>query len=199
MPAADPLDRSRCPMAGCVPGAATGRRDRPFQGRRNAAQGPAENPAAPNQQHHLVIVLTHQFPDPLTGRPRGPACGGSPAGPGTGWRHRLRCGRRVVLCPDNPTPRPGSPMPGSSGGFSSGASARTLKTSYTMEVGWLGEQVMQRVFDFAWVMSHWYRQWKIKRHGPSAEAVDLNISLAQPDLRLPPGYLKKVNSTSLVS
>ena len=43
------------------------------------------------------------------------------------------------------------------------------------------------------------RQWKIKRHGPSAEAVDLNISLAQPDLRLPPGYLKKVNSTSLVS
>ena len=68
-----------------------------------------------------------------------------------------------------------------------------------MEVGWLGEQVMQRVFGFAWVMSHWYRQWKIKRHGLSAEAVDLNISLAQPDLRLPPGYLKKVNSTSLVS
>ena len=68
MPAADPLDRSRCPMAGCVPGAATGRRDRPFQGRRDLPQRPAENPAAPNQHHHLVIVFADQLSDPLTVR-----------------------------------------------------------------------------------------------------------------------------------
>ena len=31
-------------------------------------QGPAENPAAPNQHHHLVIVFADQLADPLTGR-----------------------------------------------------------------------------------------------------------------------------------
>ena len=56
------------PPPGRVPRPATRGIHRPFQRRRNATQGPAENPAAPNQQHHLVIVLTDQFPDPLTGR-----------------------------------------------------------------------------------------------------------------------------------
>ena len=68
VPAADPLDGGRRPRPGRVAGAPTGGRDRPFQGRRDLPQRPAENPAAPDQHHHLVIVLTDQFPDPLTGR-----------------------------------------------------------------------------------------------------------------------------------
>ena len=35
---------------------------------RDLPQRPTENPAAPDQHHHLVIVLTDQFADPLTGR-----------------------------------------------------------------------------------------------------------------------------------
>ena len=68
VPVADPLNRGRRPSPGRVAGAAAGRRDRPFQGRRDLAQGPTENPAAPDQHHHLVIMLADQFPDPLTGR-----------------------------------------------------------------------------------------------------------------------------------
>ena len=68
VPATDPLDRGRRPSPGRVAGAPAGRRDRPFQGRRDLPQGPTENSAAPNQHHHLGIMLADQFPDPLTGR-----------------------------------------------------------------------------------------------------------------------------------
>ena len=68
MAAADPLDGGRRPSPGRVAGAAAGRRDRPFQGRRDAAEGPAQNPAAPNQHDHLVIMFADQFADPLSGR-----------------------------------------------------------------------------------------------------------------------------------
>ena len=66
--AADLLDGGRRPSPGRVGGAAAGRRDRPFQGRRDAAEGSAQNPAAPNQHDHLVVVFADQFADPLSGR-----------------------------------------------------------------------------------------------------------------------------------
>ena len=73
MPAADPLDGGCRPAPGRVPCPATGGSRRPFQGRRDAAQGPPEHPAAPDQQDHLVIMLTHQLTDPLTGPAAGAA------------------------------------------------------------------------------------------------------------------------------
>ena len=68
MAPADPLDGGGRPVPGRISCPAAGGSRRPFQGRRDPAQRPAEHPAAPDQQHHLVIVLTHQLPDPLTGR-----------------------------------------------------------------------------------------------------------------------------------
>ena len=52
-----------------ISGAATRWRYGPFQRAGDAAEGPAENPAAPNQQHHLVIMLADQLAHPLPGRP----------------------------------------------------------------------------------------------------------------------------------
>ena len=68
VPTADPLDGGGRPRPGRVAGALAGRRDRPFQGHRNLPQGPTENSAAPNQHHHLGIMLADQLADPLTGR-----------------------------------------------------------------------------------------------------------------------------------
>ena len=68
VPAADPLDGGRRPRPGRVAGAPAGRRDRPFQRPRDLPQRPAENPAAPDQHHYLVIVFADQLADPLTGR-----------------------------------------------------------------------------------------------------------------------------------
>ena len=52
--AADPLDGGRRPSSGRISGAATRGRYGPFQRAGNAAEGPAENPAAPNQHDHLT-------------------------------------------------------------------------------------------------------------------------------------------------
>ena len=68
VPTADPLDGGRRPSPSRVAGALAGRRDRPFQRPRDLPQGPTENPAAPDQHHHLVIMLADQLADPLTGR-----------------------------------------------------------------------------------------------------------------------------------
>ena len=61
MAAADPLDGRRRPSPGRVAGAAARWRNRPFQGRRDPAQGPAENPAAPYQHYNLVIMFADQL------------------------------------------------------------------------------------------------------------------------------------------
>ena len=67
--AADPLDGGRRPSSGRISGAATRGRYGPFQRAGNAAEGPAENPAAPNQHDHLIIMFADPLAHPLPGRP----------------------------------------------------------------------------------------------------------------------------------
>ena len=64
---ANPLHRGGRPLAGFVPGPLAGGSDRRIERRRDAPERPAENPAAPNEHHHLFVVGLDLFLDPPRG------------------------------------------------------------------------------------------------------------------------------------